>query len=77
MQQGRVTLGADWNEDDTISGEELRHETLDIVGPAGTLDDGYRVLKTTPLQYAIRLHRHGRPDVRRWNSPHAGRAGPI
>jgi hypothetical protein len=46
MQQGRVTLEADWNEDDTIHGEELRHETLDIVGPAGTPDDGYRVVQT-------------------------------
>jgi hypothetical protein len=46
MQQGRVTLEADWNEDDTIFGEELRHETLDIVGPAGTPDGGYQVLPT-------------------------------
>lgn len=46
MQQGRVTLEADWNEDDTISGEELLHETLDIVGPAGTPDGGYQVIQT-------------------------------
>jgi hypothetical protein len=46
MQQGRVTLEADFNEELAIAGEELREETLDIVGPSGTPDDGYSV---TPL----------------------------
>ena len=44
MQQGRVTLEADWNEAQLIATEEERNEALDIVGPAGTPDDGYRVL---------------------------------
>ena len=44
MQQGRVTLEADWNEAQLIATEEEREEVLDIVGPAGTPDDGYRVL---------------------------------
>jgi hypothetical protein len=44
MQQGRVTLEADWNEAQQISSEELRSETLDIVGPCGTPDDGYKVV---------------------------------
>jgi len=52
MQQGRVTLEADWNESQQIASEELRHETLDIVGPVGTPDDGYKVIlsskPTTP-----------------------------
>ncbi len=48
MQQGRVTLDADWNEAQQISEEELRRETLDIVGPAGTPDDGYRVVIPPP-----------------------------
>jgi hypothetical protein len=45
MQQGRVTLEADWNEAQTIAGEQLRRETLDIVGPAGTWrnDNGYAI----------------------------------
>lgn len=43
MQQGRVTLEADFNEEVTIAGEELRKETLDIVGPSGTPDDGYLI----------------------------------
>jgi hypothetical protein len=43
MQQGRVTLEADWNEAWQINDEELRKETLDIVGPCGTPDGGYKV----------------------------------
>jgi hypothetical protein len=42
-QQGRVTLEADVNEQAMLSGEALRLETIDIVGPAGTPDDGYKV----------------------------------
>ena len=44
MQQGRVTLEADWNEAEQIASEELRKEALDFVGPAGTPDDGYKVV---------------------------------
>ena len=43
-QQGRVTLEADVNEESEIGVEALRLETIDIVGPAGTPDDGYRVV---------------------------------
>ena len=43
MQQGRVTLEADWNEAQQIAGEETREHALDFVGPAGTPDDGYAV----------------------------------
>ena len=46
MQQGRVTLEADWNEPAQIASESLRKETLDIVGPCGTPDDGYKVVLT-------------------------------
>lgn len=42
-QQGRVTLEADVNEQSTIEGEALRIETIDVVGPAGTPDNGYEV----------------------------------
>jgi hypothetical protein len=42
-QQGRVTVPADWNEAQEIFAEEQRKEALDIVGPAGTPDDGYRI----------------------------------
>jgi hypothetical protein len=47
-QQGRVTLEADSNEDRTIAAELLRGETLDVVGPNGTPDDGFRVEPNTP-----------------------------
>src|SRR5215467_2497523 len=43
MQQGRVTLEADWNEASEIASEELRGETLDIIGRSGTPDDGYAI----------------------------------
>lgn len=48
MQQGRVTLEADFNEELAIAGEELREETLDIVGPSGTPDNGYLITPLTP-----------------------------
>jgi DNA-binding Lrp family transcriptional regulator len=48
MQQGRVFLEADWNEQQTIAAEELRAEALDIVGVAGTSDDGYCIGFSTP-----------------------------
>jgi hypothetical protein len=42
-QQGRVTLEADGNEAQRIAAENVRLETLDVVGPCGTPDDGYAV----------------------------------
>ena len=42
-QQGRVTLEADVNEAQEIAGETLRIETIDVVGPSGTPDDGYKI----------------------------------
>src|SRR5262249_14229321 len=57
MQQGRVTLEADFNEEVAIAGEELLEETLDIVGPSGTPndDEGYLVtpLSTPPFDFSI------------------------
>ena len=44
MQQGRVTLEADWNEAAQITNEEIREEALDFIGPCGTPDDGYKVI---------------------------------
>src|SRR5471030_1229084 len=49
MQQGRVTLEADWNEAQVIAGEEARKEILDIVGTAGTPDNGYAITFPTEL----------------------------
>src|ERR1700761_192400 len=51
MQQGRVTLEADWNEAQQITKEEIRREALDFVGPCGTPDNGYSlVLPSQPTQ---------------------------
>jgi hypothetical protein len=43
-QQGRVTLEADGNEAQQIFSEEIRREALDVVGPAGTPDNGYEII---------------------------------
>ena len=42
-QQGRVTLEADVNEQTVIASEALRLETIDLIGPTGTPDNGYLV----------------------------------
>ena len=42
-QQGRVSLEAEQNEQRVIDSEERRKELIDIVGPAGTPDDGYAI----------------------------------
>lgn len=44
MQQGRVLLEADWNEQQEIAAEHLRTDVREIIGPTGTPDDGYRVV---------------------------------
>src|SRR5258705_9096807 len=43
LQQVRVTLEADGNEASRIASEALRLETIDLVGPAATPDDGYKI----------------------------------
>lgn len=44
QQQGRVTIEADTNEASAIANAERRAELVDVVGPSGTPDDGYKVL---------------------------------
>ncbi len=48
MQQGRVTVEADWNEAQLIASEEARREALDFVGPAGTPNNGYAITPLSP-----------------------------
>ena len=43
QQQGRVGLEADGNEATRLSETQLRENVIDIVGPSGTPDDGYKV----------------------------------
>jgi len=57
-QQGRVTLEADANEDRTIAAEVLRAETIDLIGPSGTPDDGFEVVAqsgTTSPAYDVEI----------------------
>lgn len=43
MQQGRVVVDDDWNENERIRQEERRRATLDIIGPQGSPDQGFLV----------------------------------
>ncbi|HEX6324501.1 MAG TPA: DUF6519 domain-containing protein [Vicinamibacterales bacterium] len=43
MQQGRVTTDDDFNEGARLVDENDRRTRLDVIGPAGTVDDGFRI----------------------------------
>src|SRR3978361_626041 len=45
-QQGRVLLEAELSEASRLASEALRTETIEVVGPVGTPDDGYKVTAT-------------------------------
>ncbi|TDN90915.1 DUF6519 domain-containing protein [Microbacterium sp. BK668] len=53
LQQGRVSLEAEANEQRTIDTEEQRAQVIDIVGPTGTPDDGYAVSAGTGFELTI------------------------
>lgn len=44
MQQGRILTDDDFNEDRRIEGEQVRRDNLDIIGPSGSRDDGFRII---------------------------------
>jgi len=44
MQQGRVLLDSDWNENERIDSEEFRRTLIDIVCAKGSSNQGFRVL---------------------------------
>jgi hypothetical protein len=50
--QGRVLLEADWNEGQRIFTEQQRLHALDVIGPWGTPDDGYRI-GAPPVDFTI------------------------
>lgn len=52
-QQGRVTLEAEQNEQRIIDAEERRLELIDIIGPAGTPDNGYAIAAATGSDFTI------------------------
>ena len=43
MQQGRVTTDDDFNEGARLVAEDDRRTRLDVIGPAGTVDEGFRI----------------------------------
>jgi hypothetical protein len=43
MQQGRVIVDDDWNDNERIGNEDRRSARTDIIGPAGTPDNGFRI----------------------------------
>lgn len=43
MQQGRVLTDDDFNENERINDEDTRRELIDIIGPYGSPDDGFRI----------------------------------
>ena len=45
MQQGRVLTDDDFNEAERLDAEDSRRVRVDVIGPAGSPDDGFR-LKT-------------------------------
>ncbi len=47
MQQGRVLLDSDWNEDERIDSEEIRRTLIDIVCAKGSSNQGFLVLEST------------------------------
>jgi hypothetical protein len=52
-QQGRVTLEAEQNEQRVIDAEERRLELIDIIGPAGTPDNGYAISPAAGSDFTI------------------------
>ncbi len=47
MQQGRVLMDEDWNENERLHAERERRSLVDIVGHTGTPDQGFRILQPT------------------------------
>jgi len=45
MQQGRVLTDDDWNENERIDNEIERRTNVDVIGPNGSPDNGFRIKK--------------------------------
>jgi hypothetical protein len=43
MQQGRVIVDDDWNENERIENEDRRRARVDIIGRSGSPDQGFRI----------------------------------
>ena len=47
MQQGRVALDDDHNEGGDLAAEDARRTRLDVIGPSGSPDDGFKIENAT------------------------------
>src|SRR4051794_10195314 len=59
MQQGRVVTDDDFNEAFRIEAEDERRTRVDVIGPAGSPDDGFRIdapAATVPGEVDFVLH---------------------
>ena len=45
MQQGRVIVDDDWNENERIENEDRRRARVDVIGSSGSPDQGFRITK--------------------------------
>ena len=57
MQQGRVQLDADWNEEMDILRRRIRTTTLDMLGPLGV------PMGSSPMPSSIGLDGRAAPDL--------------
>jgi hypothetical protein len=59
MQQGRVLTDDDWNENERIEEEEERRTQVDIIGPSGSPDEGFKIGQLTTTDGVIDFDIHG------------------
>ena len=57
MQQGRVQLDADWNEQTDILLHYLRSLAADIIGPRGGPDDGFEITHDPRSEQDFEIHK--------------------
>jgi hypothetical protein len=55
MQQGRVLMDDDFNEAERLDAEDARRVGVDVIGPAGSPDDGFRLNVPTTGQLKDKL----------------------
>ncbi|MGE5806939.1 MAG: DUF6519 domain-containing protein, partial [Ignavibacteria bacterium] len=51
MQQGRVTIDDDWNENERIENEDKRKVRIDIIGAFGSPDQGFKIINLNQTSY--------------------------
>jgi hypothetical protein len=59
MQQGRVLTDDDWNENERIENEDRRRSRVEIIGPFGSSNEGFKI---APLSDGTLVNADGLPD---------------